>query len=492
MPRIGKLKHFPMVTLCITLFGCAVGPDFHSPKPPPTKRFILDVPLPKETASTKIKGGKSQQFSLGRAIPAQWWELFHCPELNDLIIKGLNNNPSVDAAQASLRQAQANLTAQIGSTMFPAVTGQAFAQRQRFSAEEFGAANAKGNIFNLYNTQVNVSYTLDIFGGARRSIEALCALVDYQRYELEATYLTLSSNIVTTAVTEASLRAQIEATNEIIKSQENILKIIQVQFELGSISRANVLQQETQLAQTRALLPSLNKSLAQTRHALAALIGSLPSENILPKFVIESLQLPAELPLSVPSLLVRQRPDVRASEALLHQASAQIGVATANMLPQFPLTGYYGWQSVNLGDLFSPHNNIWSIMAQVVQPIFQGGSLWAKRRGAIAAYDVACAQYRLTVLQAFQNVADALRAIEFDAQSLQTLVAAENAAKASLNLTQSQYKLGAVDYLALLNAQYQYQQTTINRIQAQAARFSDTAALFQALGGGWWHEVSPS
>ena len=301
--------------------------------------------------------------------------------------------------------------------------------------------------------------------------------------------MTLTANIITTAITEASLRGQIAVTWSLIAEEERLLRILRQQFKLGGVAGSEVLTQATQLAQTRATLPPLQKSLAKNRDALAALVGDLPSQSHLPKFYLSELKLPVDIPLTLPSELVCQRPDIQASEALLHAASAQIGVATANMLPQITLSADYGWISTELSNLFTHANSVWSIEGQLVQPIFQGGTLLSRRRAAIAAYDQAAAQYRQTVLLAFQNVADALNALEIDARTLRAQAAAEDAARANFIVARNQYKLGGVSFLILLNAEVQYQQTRINRIQAEAARYTDTAALFQALGGGWWHVI---
>lgn len=480
-----------ILILSLLLTGCMVGPNFHSPLAPKTCAYTANC-MPKHTASAPVAGGKSQQFVLCQDIPAQWWALYRSEPLNYLICRGIANSPNLQAAQASLRQAQENLRAEIGNLLLPAVDLNAFTERQRFSGSTFGVQNpvtdtATTNIFNLSDVTVNVSYMPDVFGGLRRQVEASKALMDFQYFELEATYLTLTANIVTTAITKASLCAQIQATYELIHAQTEQLKIVQKQFRLGGVSSADVLAQKTQLAQTQATLPPLEKSLAQNTDALAVLVGDLPSESQLPPIDLDCLNLPKDLPLSVPSLLVRQRPDVRASEAQLHQASAQIGVATANLLPQFTLTGSYGAEANRIRDLFSPDAIVWTLMAQVAQPIFHGGALLAQRRAAIAAYCQAYDQYRQTVLQAFQNVADTLQAIAFDADALKAQAAAEKAAHQTLILTRGQFRLGAVSYLSLLNAERQYQQTHISRIQAQATRYVDTAALFQALGGGWWN-----
>ncbi len=477
-----------LMSVSLMLAGCAaVGPDFQRPAAPEASRYT-EAPLAKQTASSEGTGGNAQKFIDGQDIPAQWWQVFHSAALNDLITRGLAHNQTLEASQAALRQAQENLRAEIGSAYYPSVTGSVRVQRERSATAGLGVSGGSSE-FTLFNPSLNISYTLDIFGGARREVEALRALVDFQQFELQASQLTLTSNLVTSAITQASLRAQIQATNELIVSQEDQLKVIQTQFDLGGASGSDVLTQKTQLAQTRAKLPPLETQLAQSRNALAVLIGVVPEQGNLPDFDLEKLQLPTELPLSLPAELVRQRPDVRASEALLHQASAQIGVATANQFPSLTLSGSLGSTASKASDLFSSGTGVWSIGANLLGPIFNAGSLSAKRRAAIAAYDQVGAQYRQTVLQSYQNVADTLRALEGDARSLQAQTDAELAARDSLRLTDSQYRLGGVSYLLLLNAQRQYQEARISRIQAQASRYTDSVALFQALGGGWWNHT---
>jgi NodT family efflux transporter outer membrane factor (OMF) lipoprotein len=465
--------------------ACTVGPDFHKPEAPGVNSYT-PAPLPEETAAASVEGGEAQRFAFGMEIPGQWWTLFHSEALDRLIRSALEKSPTLAAARAALRQARENLAAQSGVVLFPSVDTQGSVTREKFSGASFGQPG-QGTILTLYNASVNVSYTLDVFGGGRRELEALRALVDYQSFQLEAAYITLTSNIVTAAVKEASLRSQIRATREIISSQEKQLDIVGQQYRLGGASFADVLAQKAQLAQTKATLPPLEKDLAQTRHLLAILTGALPAEADLPEFFLDELRLPRELPVSLPSLLVRQRPDIRASEALLHQASAQVGVATANLYPQITLTGNYGSETTKLSSLFGQGTSVWNLTAGLLQPIFHGGELIAKRSAAEAAYDQASAQYRETVLQAFQNVADVLRALDSDAVALTAQAEAESAAADTMALTEKQFGLGAVNYLSLLNAERQYQQSKVLRIQAQAQRFADTAALFQALGGGWWN-----
>ncbi|MBA3662009.1 MAG: efflux transporter outer membrane subunit [Gammaproteobacteria bacterium] len=469
----------------VLLTGCLVGPNFQPPPSPATHRYT-DERLPEHTVATPSlgKAGIVQHFKPGRDIPHEWWGLFQSKSLDQLVRLSLKNSPNLAAAKAALAQARENLLSQIGTTLFPSVDLQGFGQRQRFSDDTIGFN--QGSIFNLFNVQANVSYTLDLFGGARRAVEAYGAQVDYQQYQLIGAYLALTANVVTTAITVASFKAQIAATLDLLRAQEVTLNILTKQFDLGGISRTQVYTQETLVNQTRASLPSLQKRLAQSKHALAALVGVLPSCK-LPELELSELTLPANLPVVLPSRLVRMRPDIQASEALLHAASAQIGVATANLLPQVTLSGYYGWTAMTASGLFDPANHVWSVMSSFLQPVFRGGALQAQRRAAIDACQQAFQQYRQTVLQAFQNVADSLQAIETDGRILKAQRTAEIAARNSLTLAQSQYRLGGASYIVLLNAQQQYQQTRITRIQAQTNRYNDTAGLLQALGGGWWN-----
>jgi NodT family efflux transporter outer membrane factor (OMF) lipoprotein len=334
------------------------------------------------------------------------------------------------------------------------------------------------------NVGVNVSYTFDVFGGIRRQVEAYQAQSEYQRYLLEATYLTLTANVVTAAVQEASLRGQMAATLELIKDEREQLVIVQNEFQLGGASEANVLAQNTLLEQTEATLPPLEKQLQIERDLLRVLSGHFPEQDVGESFDLNTLHLPENLPLSLPSQLVEQRPDVREYEALLHQASAEIGVATANMLPQFTISGSLGTFA---GSGFNPGALAFSVLTGVTQPIFEGGTLLHRRRGAIAAYDQALAEYRYTVLVAFQNVADSLRALQADADFVKAQAAAEHSALQSFRVAREQYQAGYIAYTTLLAAEYAYQQTLLALVQGEASRYTDTAALFQALGGGWWN-----
>jgi NodT family efflux transporter outer membrane factor (OMF) lipoprotein len=481
-----RLLRLHVALVAAALAGCAVGPDFRRPAPPGVSSYTAES-LPVETAEAKGVGGAPQRFLSGQEIPPQWWALFRSESLDRLIRQALADSPTLAASHARLREAEENRRAQAGA-LLPRVDGNASVRRQKTSGASLGQPGIEPTPFTLHSASVSVSYAFDLFGGARRELEALHAEVEHQRFQLEGAWLTLTANLVTTAVQEAALRAQIRATGEIVAAEERQLALVEQRFRLGGGSRFDVLALQAQLAQTLATVPPLEKQLAQTRHRLAILAGTFPGEaGMLPAFDLDGMNLPGELPVSLPSSLVRQRPDIRAAEELLHAASARIGVATANLYPQVTLTGTLGSETSKVQDLFGRGTSVWGLGAGVLQPIFRGGELTAKRRAAIAAYSLAEAQYRGTVLQAFQNVADVLRALELDAQTLKTQADAEAAAKASLDLSRERFELGAASYLALLDAERQHQQARIGLVQAQATRFSDTAALFQALGGGWWN-----
>jgi NodT family efflux transporter outer membrane factor (OMF) lipoprotein len=469
-----------LAVLAVLMAGCAVGPDFQKPAAPAVKGYTAK-PLPARSSLTDA----GQQFVEGRDIPGQWWTLFHSPALNQLVEQSLKANPNLQAAQATLRQAQENVYAAEGK-LFPTVNANGSVQRTKSNGAQNGQ-RFPGSLFTLYNASVSVSYGLDLFGIARRGLESVEAQQQYERFQLEGAYLTLTANVVTTAVQEASVRAQIAATREIIDDEAGQLDMLQKQFSVGAVSKSSVLAQQTALAQTRAGLPQLEKQLAQIRNELAALAGNFPSENSAAAFDLEMLELPHELPVSLPSKLVEQRPDIRAAESQLHAASAEIGVATANMLPQLTLSAGAGSVANSAGNLFSAGTGIWNVGAGLVQPIFQGGTLLHQRRASLAAYDAAAAQYRGVVLSAFKDVANVLDALQADDAILQAQTTASQSASDSLDMIRKQYHVGAAGYLELLNAQQAYQKTRIALAQARANRYADTAALFQSLGGGWWN-----
>ncbi len=469
------------------LSACAVGPNFKAPEAPHTAGFAPAGQIAPQTPATPLAGGEAQRFVEGMDIPGQWWTLFQSAQLNALIEKALANSPTLQAAQAALRQANETAAAQRGS-YYPSVSGTVESQRQKGSGAAFGIPGFPSSYFyNLQTASVNVSYTLDTFGGTRRQVEALRAQAEYQRFALEASYITLTANIVAAAVNEASLRAQIAATDEIARSQQKQLDLTHIRFTAGGASRADVLQQQAALQSTLAALPALRSQLAQQRNQLAAYVGDLPADFDGAEITLDSLNMPQDLPVSLPSKFVEQRPDVREYSALLHQATAQIGVATANMLPQITLTANYGQDAATWSNLFSPASNVFGLIGSLTQPIFKGGQLLHQRRAAVAAAQEAAANYRATVITAFENVSDTLYALQGDAEALSAQTTAERTAADSLALVQAQYKSGAASFLQVLSAEQSQQSAAVALVKARAQRFADTAALFQALGGGWWN-----
>jgi NodT family efflux transporter outer membrane factor (OMF) lipoprotein len=467
------------------LTGCAVGPDFERPAAPRVSGYTAE-PLTQQTSSAEVKGGEAQRFVQGLDIPGQWWTLFNSPALNALVKQAIQNNPTLPAAEAALRQAWEDVYAEQGS-LYPTITAGFSPSRNKTSASLAPIPSSNLLYYSLFTAPVTVSYVPDVFGGTRRQIESLAATAEFQRFQLEAAYLTLTSNVVAAAVQEASLRGQIEATEEIIRIETEALDILRKQLALGQVAEADVAAVEATLAQAQATLPPLQKQLAVQRDMLTALLGRYPSQEPAEKFELASLQLPQELPVSLPSKLVEQRPDVQSADAQLHAASASIGVAVAARLPQFSLTGNAGTTALTFSSLAVPGNVFWTLAGNVTQTVFDAGTLLHKQRAAVAAFDQAAAQYRSTVIAAFQNVADSLHTLVSDADALKATYAAERAAFKSLEIARMQLQLGAIGYLGLLTAENTYDTALLALVQAQAARYADTAALFQALGGGWWN-----
>lgn len=467
-----------------------VGPDFHHAKPPTTQKYTK-LPLPNKTIATpKVpNAGKSQQFVVNKELQSDWWTIFHSQKLNALVTQGLANNQDLVAAKAALREANDTLYAQAGGLLLPHVDMTGLAQNVQASGLAAGVNNPATS-FNVYNANFQASYLLDVWGASRRQIEAYAAQADYQRYEMLGVYLTLTTNIVTTAVTISSLQEQIKTTHDLIHEQKKVLIITKKQLAAGGVDQENVLSQQTLLAQTQATLPPLQKYLSQEQHALAVLVGKQTSDAQPLKLALNKIILPKNLPVSLPSQMITQRPDIQASEALLHATSAQVGVATANLLPQITLTAAAGWLSPYTANLFTPANQTWNYGAGLLQPLFHGGQLVMQRRAAIEALNEARAQYEQTVLQAFKNVADALRAIQYDADEFNKQVFAEKSAFDDFHLIFKQYQVGGQNYLSVLQAEEQYQKIVLSMVKAQAARYADTAALYQALGGGWWNNVA--
>ncbi len=516
------------------LSACAVGPNYHPLKAPRISAYV-EGGLPARTIAAPGPGGASQQFIIDQRIRGDWWSLFHSRAIDTLVATALRNNPSLVAAQNALLAARDQVRAEQGS-FFPAITGSFQAERVHsgLSGGSFstgaatnanggvgsgttgsgttgtgtgttgtgnantggttaagsgftGASGAGASTYSLLNASVAVSYTPDIFGGVRRTVENYRAQAQDQRFILEATYLSLTANVVTAAIADASFAQQIASTKSILRAQISGLNILKRQASLGGIAEAAVLTQEAQVDATRATLPPLESALAQERNQLAAYEGVFPDQLHMPDLDLETLTLPGSLPVSLPSALVRQRPDIRQYAALLHEATANVGIATANMLPQLTLTAGAGHEAFSAAQLFTPQTLIWNLVAGVTQPIFEGGTLLFRRRLAIAQMHEAAANYENTVVLAFQNVSDVLVALNYDALTLDADTAAEASARSSLAVTQAQFRLGGISFTSVLTAEQTYDNAVINRIRAQDQRYADTAALFQALGGGWWN-----
>jgi NodT family efflux transporter outer membrane factor (OMF) lipoprotein len=471
------------------LGGCTVGPNFERPAQPEVERYTAGSP-PQETVSTPGHGGGPQLFVGGAELQADWWRLFRSDKLDEIIHAALSGSQTLKQAQARLREAQANLEAARGA-LLPQLSVGGNVQRQRTSGSAFGGSTGTGTTFNLFSTTANVSFNPDVFGGQRRTIEGQEAAVQFQQHETQAAYLTLLGNTTNAVIAEANARAEIKATQEILDSDQRELEIIEAQYERGAVAYPDVLSARSRVAAIRARLPPLEQQVNQNQHLLATLTGRLPAQWVPPTVEIDELTLPEHLPVGVPSRLVRRRPDILAAESQLHQASAQIGVATANLYPSFTLSASYGSEATTAGNLFTPGAEIWTLGMNLLAPIFQGGTLRARKRAAVAAYEAALGSYQQTVLGAFQQVADALRALEHDAQVLRAQFESLRSASAARDIVEAQFEVGRAAYLDVLTAQVQYQQARIAYVQAQAQRYQDTVALFVALGGGWWEGTPP-
>ncbi len=472
--------------LLFALTSCTVGPDFVPPEAPSVKQYNNET----DPTATIPAGGVAQQFQQGAKVAAEWWRLFNSRELEAIIKEAIANNPTLQAAQASLRQSQYNLRAGYG-VFYPAVGGGFGASRQRYSPLKIGQS-APPSIFSLFTLSATISYALDVFGGERRAVEALGAEVDLQRASERATYLTLTSNIVNTVIAKAAYRAEIEATRKLIELQKEQVKLAEAQAQAGTAPYSSVLSFQSLLASNEAEIPQLQQKLSQTEHLLATLVGHMPAEWKPPELVFADLTLPGELPVSLPSDLVRQRPDILAAEAVLHNANANVGVATAALFPSFSLNAGYGTNNTALDSLFAASGNFWTLGANVTTPIFQGGTLWYERKAAMENLQQSLASYRGTALGAFAQVADTLRALEHDATTLEAQGRARETADQALRLITANYEAGLATYTDVLVANVQYYQTTIAELESLAVRYQDTVALFVALGGGWWNAEANS
>ncbi len=465
------------------LAGCAVGPDFERPAAPAAQNFGPTAP----TTPTATAEQVAQSFDPHAELSDQWWRAYNSPALDALVTQALADNPGLDAAQAALRQASALTAAQRGYYL-PTLSAGLGASSNLTAVGALAPAAASGNpYYTLVTGQLGISYVVDVFGANRRAVESLAAQEEVARFQAEATRITLANNVVTTAIAAAALRDQIDATEKTIAVESDLLAILERQRRLGAVSMADVAAQQTALAQARQALPPLQRGLAQQNDLLATLLGKTPADLQPSSLRLDDLQLPQSLPISLPAALVDQRPDLRAAEAELHAASANVGIAVAARLPQILLVGQLGNSPNQLQNMFMPGTNFWTLAGGLTGPIFDAGTLMFRQRAAQAAFEQAGAQYRAVALAAMQNVADCLAALDTDANALAAAAAAEQAAARSLDIARRQLALGQIAYAQVLAAEQAYQTAMLSLIQARAARLADTAALFQALGGGWWN-----
>lgn len=475
-----KLKHTASLVgtlMAFGLVGCAVGPDFQAPQAPSETSFTRE-PI------TLVDG---QTQSNSTRVERDWWTAYGSPELNRLVQLALDNNPNVDAALANLRVAHESVAAQRGF-FYPSVQAGINVNQQSVGQSLSSPLASGASLYSFQSAQVSVGFVPDLFGGNRRQVEGLLANQDIQTYQLDALRITLASNVVAAALQEANLNEQIQIARQAVELATAQLQHVRGMQARGYLSAMDVTLQESALAQIQQVLPALQKQLQQTRNLMAVLCGRT-TDQALPSLSLASIQLPAQLPAAIPSQTIAQRPDVKAAQAMVHASSAQVGVAQANRLPQFLISAILGGGATTLSQMFSPDNTFWSLGANISQPIFAGGTLVARKRAAEAALDASKAQYRSTVLTAFQNVADTLYALDSDGRALGIARTAQTANQRALVLTQAQFSQGYTALPAVLVSQQLYLQSHANYQAAYASYLGDTVALYQALGGGLRSEV---
>ncbi|MDE3023502.1 MAG: efflux transporter outer membrane subunit [Pseudomonadota bacterium] len=463
-----------VVGLGLFLSACAMGPEFTSPAAPDVKGYTI-TPM---TAALSVSGDKqAQRLQMGHTVSSQWWELFHSSALTALVNLAIENNQNLAAAKATLAEARKSVL-QAEGALYPQIDVNTSYERQRIGTTVAAS--------NLYVVGANASYVPDIFGGSRREIEFQQALADNQFYQLGAAYLTLTGNIVTQSINLASLNAEIAAVDEIIVDDEKNLRLAEEKFEAGKSTQTDVMTAKSQLANDRTEIAPLRQQVSIAKHAIAILSGQFSGRWSPPVFDLGSLSLPRDLPVSLPSDLVRQRPDILAAEAQLHAASATIGIATAQMYPSITLSGSLGTQALNSSGLFSASSQMWNLAAGLTAPIFHGGALEMQKEAAIDAFRASFATYRQTILVAFGQVADTLRALKHDAELLDAQKQSLETAGIALNLQRLSYAAGKTDLFGLIDAERSYQQAKLGYVRAEGQRYQDTAQLFIVLGGGWW------
>ena len=490
----GAVMHGPRAAIVAAMLaaatgGCTtVGPNFKAPTPPTTQRYVPPAEATAPAAEDAGSTAPRQTVVLGEKVTGEWWPLFRSPALDGLVKQAIAGSPTLESAKARLTEARDEVAAVRGG-LSPQIGFDANVEEEKESAAAFGL---KPNVaplpanFSLLQLGPSVSYDLDLFGGGRRRVERQSALADYQGDQLDAAYMILTADTVTQAIQVAAVRAQQKAVDDILDLDRQNLELVSKEREAGTVPDSDVVSAQSQLAADETLKPGLDQQLSVAKHALAVLTGRAPGDWSPPDFDMAALTLPGELPVSLPSELVHQRPDILAAEAQLHAASAQIGIATAQLYPDITLSAGISASSLNWATLFSPSGLVWSVAGGLVQPVFDGGMRQAERRAALAEFKASAADYQQTVLLSFGQVADVLQALTHDADLLAAQQRALDLASESARLQRINYSDGGVGLINLLDAQRQYQQARLGYVRAQAQRYQDTIQLLVAMGGGWW------
>ena len=463
---------------CGAAAGCAVGPDFERPAAPVSTRYLS------RDEDAAAPDPQQQVAVMAMPVSARWWTRFGSGALDKAVQRALVRNGTLQAAESTLRESE-ELPAAGRGAFYPSVGLDVSAQRIRPAPVQQGSA-AQVEPFSVLSASSVVTFPLDVFGGRRRAVEGLAAQADLQRYEAAAARVTLAADVVDTVIARAAHRAARQATAELIALEREQLRSVDAQVRAGTAAHSASLTLQSLIAGDEAALAALDQRLSAASHQLAVLEGTPPSEFDEPELDFAALRLPMDLPLSLPSSLVRQRPDILAAEARLHAASANIGVATAAMFPSFDIAGTYGAAGTGLATWFDPAGRFWSVGPALTLPLFQGGSLRHGRRAAIDAFEAQQAAYRQTVLAGLGEVADALAALRHDAQAVRAQQAALDAAREALRLLRASEGAGLVAFSDVLAADVAFHQAAIGLVQAQSVRYQDTVGLFAALGGGWW------
>jgi NodT family efflux transporter outer membrane factor (OMF) lipoprotein len=449
----------------------------------PDDERVTALPLPKETVASPGTAGNAQTFAAGTELSDHWWTAFGVPALDGLVTRALTANPSIRAAQSSLAAARELALAGRGG-WWPSIDAGIEAGRQRINLAATGDAAAHG-VYNTFGARVSASYAPDFFGRQRRLVESLDADQAFAAENLRAAHLAVAAGVVTTAITLASIEAQIEATEALVATERDALTLVRKRLDLGHASMLEVLSQQAELDQTLATLPPLRAQWQRTRNALAVLVGETPGRFSTPPLAFATLKLPPELPVSLPAAILARRPDVRAEEALVHAASARVGIATASLLPQITLTASAGGQANAASDVTRGAYSVWGLGGSLIQPILRGGELRHRRRAAVHEYEASVASYDATVLGALANVSDVLTAIVEDAELTQVAVDGADTANRALSLAERSFAAGGTSYLQLLSTEQSAERARLGAVLAQSARLTDTVALYQALGGAW-------